>query len=209
MLKDNIRLNVEGEINTSVEEVKNYVSRAIKEGMKDNQIIENAVNLTINVFSSKSKLLLSSVSYALFNNTIASERYKDPKSKEYLYSKEIISEINNKFVFKVPDNLSYQKSIMDVNKLLKSVAIIIVGGLIALVLDAPILVGVSAILGVLMYFVSIKFDKKRVNLNEAIDQYLDMVRNSLLNWFDGVQEYYDTRIEEIEKEMDDSQLPIT
>lgn len=202
MLQSDDKAKVEKEIQDLVEKIKKSARKAISEGISDEQLIEKVVNVTVKKFTPKSKTLLSSVCNILVDETLSDERYLDPKKKAFLYEKDIVSEINSSFVFDMPSNVDYTKNKLDIEKLLISGAIVVSGGLISIPVKSAVPVAISIVVGAIMYYILMKYDKKRKHLYEAICEYLDTVGVTLLNWLDNVQEYYYERISEIEKEMD-------
>lgn len=202
MLQSSDRKKVQDEVQELVEKIKKNARKAIKEGISDDLLIEKVINVTVKKFTPKSKMLLSSVCNILLEETLSSEKYNNPKNKAFLYEKDILSELNSSFVFDVPDKIDYQASKVDFDKLLISGAIVLIGGVVSVPANSVIPVSIAVILAAIMYFVLKKQRKNNKKIYEVICDYLDGVSAAILQWIDNIEQYYDKRINEIEKEME-------
>lgn len=201
MLQSNDRKKVEEEVQTLVSDIKKMVQKGIKEGLKEEQLIERVTSVTVKKFTPKSKMLLSSVYNMLIDETLSREIYKDPRKKAFLYEKDILSELNSSFVFNVPDRIDYQASKADFDKLRNCGAIVLAGGVVSISVKSIIPVSIATVVAAIMYFVLTKRGNENQKIYGLICDYLDGVSAAILQWIDNVERYYDKRISEIEKEM--------
>ena len=87
--------------------------------------------------------------------------------------------------------------------MIKAGIITIIGGVISISLKkaSPIIVAV-VIAGIMTVINKNKENNKKEDLTALVKEYLESVKQSLLSWVDSIAEYYDERVNELKKELE-------
>lgn len=202
MLDNNDRQKIEQYIDKIINEINSDVNKIIKLGMSDRQIIDKVVDLTVNRLTPESKMILSSTYNMLAENTLSSAKYYDIEKKATFYEMDILKELNRKFNFEVKKNINYQESSKEINKWIKSGAVVILGGLISVSLESAIPIGIPVIIaGIMVIVLKNTSTSGHKGVDSAISEYLMNVKESILLWITSIEEYYDASIDKLEREM--------
>ena len=202
MLDNNDRQKIEQYIDKIINEINSDVNKNIKLGMSDRQIIDKVVDLTVNRLTPESKMILSSTYNMLAENTLSSAKYYDIEKKATFYEMDILKELNRKFNFEVKKNINYQESSKEINKWIKSGAVVILGGLISVSLESAIPIGIPVIIaGIMVIVLKNTSTSGHKGVDSAISEYLMNVKESILLWITSIEEYYDASIDKLEREM--------
>lgn len=202
MLDNNDRQKIEQYIDKIINEINSDVNKNIKLGMSDRQIIDKVVDLTVNRLTPESKMILSSTYNMLAENTLSSAKYYDIEKKATFYEMDILKELNRKFNFEVKKNINYQESSKEINKWIKSGAVVILGGLICVSLESAIPIGIPVIIaGIMVIVLKNTSTSGHKGVDSAISEYLMNVKESILLWITSIEEYYDASIDKLEREM--------
>lgn len=201
MLERSNKEKLENYIDKIIEDIKSITKHNIHNGMTDEKIINSVINITVNKFTPASKSILSSVYNMLGEQTLAKEKYSISKNEAAFYEMNISKELNNKFNFNVPSKIDYKESKKTINKWIKAGVIVVAGGVISIKLKSFVPIGIATIIAGIMVIL-IK-DKKisNSNIEMVIDEYLNNVKKSMMDWIISIEKYYDEKIEELEQKL--------
>ena len=179
------------------------VKKNIESDMSNKDVIDSAVNLTVNKMAPESKMLLSSVYNMLMEKTLAKPLYQNAQNKAAFYSRDILKDLNAKFLFEVPAHIDYEESKSLINKWIAAGAIGVGGGIVSITIKNAIPIAISVIIaGVMLYLLRNKpTSKNRQDINALIREYLENVKATLMLWVDEISAYYDEEVNQLEKGM--------
>ena len=179
------------------------VKKNIESDMSNKDVIDSAVNLTVNKMEPESKMLLSSVYNMLMEKTLAKPLYQNAQNKAAFYSRDILKDLNAKFLFEVPAHIDYEESKSLINKWIAAGAIGVGGGIVSITIKNAIPIAISVIIaGVMLYLLRNKpTSKNRQDINALIRKYLENVKATLMLWVDEISAYYDEEVNKLEKGM--------
>ena len=146
MLENNDKQKLEQYIDKIIKGIQTDANNNSKAGMSDKQVIEKVINVTVNKFTPESKMILSSTYNMLMEHTLSTAKYTDAEKKAAFYEMDILKELNGKFNFEVLKDISYRESRKEINKWVKSGAVVVVGGLISISLKSWIPVGIAVVI---------------------------------------------------------------
>lgn len=204
MLENSDKEKLEQYIDKIIKGIQTEANKNIKDGMSDKQVIDKIINITVNKFTPESKMILSSTYNMLMENTLSSSKYADSEKKSAFYEMDILKELNEKFNFEVPKDIDYQEIRKEINKLVKSGAVVIAGGLVGISLKSWIPVGIATVIAGIMVLLlkdEPKYGSKEIDA--VISGYLMNIKQSILLWIDSIEKYYDARVAQLESEMID------
>ncbi|MCY6356066.1 hypothetical protein [Clostridium sp. ZS2-4] len=199
MLENNDKQKLEQYIDKVIKGIQTDANNS-KADMSDKQLIDKVINVTVNKFTPESKMILSSTYNMLMEHTLSSTKYADAEKKATFYEMDILKALNGKFSFEVPKDIDYRESRKEINKWVKSGAVVIVGGVISISLESWIPVGIAVVIAGIMALL-LKDGSK--GIDAVINEYLMNVKQSVLLWIDSIEKYYDDRVAQLEREMID------
>ncbi|WP_411680077.1 hypothetical protein [Clostridium thailandense] len=204
MLENNDKQKLEQYIDKIIKGIQTDANKNIKAGMSDKQLIDKVINVTVNKFTPESKMILSSTYNMLMEHTLSSVKYADAEKKAAFYEMDILKELNGKFNFEVPKDMEYGESREEINKWVKSGAVVIVGGLISISLESWIPVGIAVVIvGIMALLLKDEPKSSSKGIDAVISEYLMNVKQSVLLWVNSIEKYYDARVAQLEREMID------
>lgn len=204
MLENNDKQKLEQYIDKIIKGIQTDANKNIKSGMSDKQLIDKVINVTVNKFTPESKMILSSTYNMLMEHTLSSVKYSDTEKKAAFYEMDILKELNGKFIFEIPKDINYKESRKEINKWVKSGAVVIVGGLISISLESWIPIGIAiVIVGIMALVLKDEHKSDSKGIDAVISEYLMNVKQSVLLWINSIEKYYDARVAQLEREMID------
>lgn len=207
MLKSDDKIKIEKYIKKIINELANDAKESIASGMTDKEVIDRITKVTVNKVTPESKMIMSSVYKMLSRETLSEELFQNTEKKAAFYQINILNDLNNRFVFDVPDKIDYSESKNELDKWIKggSVAVVVIGGAVSIKFKSFVPFGISlavaiaAIMGLIIY--NKNHSNNKTNINSLISEYLRSVQTSLMAWVESIESYYDERIEELKKGM--------
>ena len=207
MLKSDDKVKIEKYIKKIMNDLANDAKESIASGMTDKEVIDRITKVTVNKVTPESKMVMSSVYKMLSRETLSEEIFQNTENKAAFYQMNILNELNNRFVFEVPDKIDYSESKNELDKWIKggSVAVVVAGGVVSIKFKSFVPFGISlaialaAIMGLIVYNKSQCSNK--TNIDSLISEYLSSVQTSLMAWIESIESYYDERIEVLKKGM--------
>ena len=203
MLENNDREKIQEYVEKILKSIYSSVKKNIESGMSNQDVIDSAVNITVNKLTPESKMILSSVYNMLMEKTLAKPLYQNAQNKAAFYSRDILKDLNTKFSFEVPAHIDYEESKSLINKWTAAGAICVGGGVVSITMKNAIPIVIAVIIaGVMLYLLR---DKPATGNNQDISvlikEYLKNVKATLMSWVDEISAYYDGEVKELEKGM--------
>ena len=203
MLSKEEKNKIEEHIAKLTNDILSDAINSVNSGVSKKKIIDDCIMYTVSKFTPESKMLLSSVYNMLMERTLKEEFFTNSHNKASFYEMNIFKELNEKFNFKIPSKIEYEESERKINEWIKAGIITIIGGVISISLKkaSPIIVTV-VIAGIMTVINKNKENNKKEDLTALVKEYLESVKQSLLSWVDSIAEYYDERVNELKKELE-------
>lgn len=170
-----------------------------KNKVPEKQIVDRVSAMTVNKLTPESKMIMSSVYDMMMKRTLVEDFFQETGRKAAFYERDILGKLNKKYVFDVPKQINYVESSEEVSKLIKVGAIGVVGGAISFAVHSVVPIGLAVIVAALMSF--ILKGKQKNPKRDVIEEYLQGVRLTLLQWVDAVEKFYDEQVDELKREL--------
>ena len=203
MLSKEEKNKIEEHIAKLTSDILSDARNSVNSGVSKKKIIDDCIMYTVSKFTPESKMLLSSVYNMLMERTLKEEFFTNSHNKASFYEMNIFKELNEKFNFEIPSKIEYEESERKINEWIKAGIITIIGGVISISLKkaSPIIAAV-VIAGIMTVINKNKENNKKEDLTALVKEYLESVKQSLLSWVDSIAEYYDERVNELKKELE-------
>ncbi len=179
-----------------------------------NEAVARATRLVSSEVSTRSKTILSDMLDDLTNALMETEFFTDISKQNAFYRVNLQEEILSKYQFTPSASVNYKEASRTVQALkvggitlaagaVVEVGVVLIAGLsLSSLVPIPVSVLVVASIGAaLADYYAIEPAKNKKNLALAFDGYLTQAKQQFLNWFDEVEKYFNTRVEEIKQTM--------
>ena len=203
MLENNDRGKIEEYVVKILESIYSSAKKNIESGMSNRNVIDTAVNLTVNRLTPESKMIMSSVYNMLIEKTLAKSLYQNAQNKATFYERNIMKDLNEKFSFEIPAHIDYKENKSLINKWTAAGAVGVGGGIVSITMKKAIPVVISVIIAGVMWYLLRKKNtsENRQDINDLIEEYLKNVKATLMLWVDEISAYYDEEVNKLEKGM--------
>lgn len=202
MLQSDEKRKIEQYVNKISASIFSEAKKSIQSGMPDKQVIERVITITVNKFTPESKMIMSSTYNMMMEHTLAEPIFQEPQNKAAFYEMNILKELNSQFNFDVPNHIDYEKSEEEINEWIKIGAIVVAGGIISIPTKSLIPIGIASIVAGLMFLLlKNSKDSAKQDTNHLIEEYLNDVTKTMMNWVNTIEEYYDERIAILKREL--------
>ena len=203
MLSKEEKKKIEEHIAKLTNDILSDTINSVNSGVSKKKIIDDCIMYTVSKFTPESKMLLSSVYNMLMERTLKEEFFTNSHNKASFYEMNIFKELNEKFNFEIPLKIEYEEKGNKINIWFVDVVITVIGGVISISLKkaSPIIAAV-VIAGIMTVINKNKENNKKEDLTALVKEYLESVKQSLLSWVDSIAEYYDERVNELKKELE-------
>ena len=202
MLRNDEKVKIEQYINKISEGIYKEAKKCIQSGMSDQQVIDKVINITVKKFTPESKMVMSSIYNTMMEHTLAKPLFQNVQNKAAFYERDILKELNSKFLFDVPKHINYEESKTEINKWIAAGAVVVVGGIISIPTESLIPIGIAVIVvGVMLFMLKDGIKKNKQDISKLVQEYLQDVTKTMMEWLNAVQVYYDERVEALEKEL--------
>jgi len=176
--------------------------RSIKSGMAPKEVVDKTANAAVKKLTPESKMILSSAYNMLMEQTLSDPLYSNSRNKAAFYEANLLKKLQEKFVFDVPKDITCEEGRKELGKWAAAGAVVVTGGVVSIVLESCIPVGIAAVIAGLMVFVVGKYlNVGSSNVTQIIEEYLVNVKQSLLLWIGEVERYYDSQVSELERKL--------
>lgn len=201
MLLSEDKTKLEAYVDKLIDGLKKDVIKAKSNGVSGEQLIEKVTNMTVSKLTPESKMIMSSAYNMMMKHTLAEDYFADSAHKAAFYGADILKELTQKFDFDVPNEINYKKGNIEINKVMTSGAVIVVGGIVSFTLKGWIPIGIATVIAGIMAFVlnnNISASPVK-DVDGVINEYYASVKKSLLVWVDSIDVYYDKAVAEIKE----------
>ncbi len=177
-----------------------------------NEAVARATRLVSSEVSTRSKTILSDMLDDLTNALMETEFFSDISKQNAFYRVNLQEEILSKYQFTPSASVNYKEASRTVQALkvggitlaggaVVEVGVVLIAGLsLSSLVPIPVSVLVVASIGAaLADYYAIEPARNKKNLALAFDGYLTQAKQQFLNWFDEVEKYFNTRVEEIKQ----------
>lgn len=187
-------------------EILDRFHRNINVGMPKKHVMDDIIKTIINKFTLESKIIITKVYNLMADRTLAEPMFQNANNGAAFYKMDVEEELNEKFNFEIPSKIEYEESERKINEWKEAgiITITIIGGVIisiSLKKASPIIAAV-VIAGIMTVINKNKENNKKEDLTALVKEYLESVKQSLLSWVDSIAEYYDERVNELKKELE-------
>ena len=184
-------------------EILDRFHRNINVRMPKKHVMDDIIKTTVNKFTLESKIIITKVYNLMADRTLAEPMFQNANNGAAFYKMDVEEELNEKFNFEIPSKIEYEESERKINEWIKAGIITIIGGVISISLKkaSPIIAAV-VIAGIMTVINKNKENNKKEDLTALVKEYLENVKQSLLSWVDSIAEYYDARVNELKKELE-------
>ena len=184
-------------------EILDRFHRNINVRMPKKHVMDDIIKTTVNKFTLESKIIITKVYNLMADRTLAEPMFQNANNGAAFYKMDVEEELNEKFNFEIPSKIEYEESERKINEWIKAGIITIIGGVISISLKkaSPIIAAV-VIAGIMTVINKNKENNKKEDLTALVKEYLENVKQSLLSWVDSIAEYYDERVNELKKELE-------
>lgn len=203
MLSKEEKNKIEEHIAKLTNDILSDTINSVNSGVSKKKIIDDCIMYTVSKFTPESKMLLSSVYNMLMERTLKEEFFTNSHNKASFYEMNIFKELNEKFNFEITSKIEYEEKGNKINIWFVDVVITVIGGVISISLKkaSPIIAAV-VIAGIMTVINKNKENNKKEDLTALVKEYLESVKQSILSWVDSIAEYYDERVNELKKELE-------
>ncbi len=201
MLETNEKKKIETYIDKVIEKIFLDIKESERNGITGKMLIDKSVTATVNKLTPESKMILSSTYNMLMEATLKQQRFQNADNQSMFYELNILKDLNSKFSFDIPKNISYEEAVITVTKLEACGAVVVTGAVVSAVAKNLIPVGIAAVIAAIMAFVlkdkySVPLPGKNNDSDtmKLIEEYLSDVKKSLLSWVTEIEKYYDEKL---------------
>lgn len=190
--------------------LRERVSSIVMESSTADEAINRGVTLVSSELTARSKSILSDMLFDLSDKLMETDFFADIAKQNKFTEINLRQEILSKYRFESSTTVNYKEASREVQALKVGGATLAVGGAaeIGTVLIAglslsdlvPIPIGVLLVASIgaaLADYYAIEPKKSKNALRQALDNYLVAAQQQFLNWFDEIEKYFNTRVEEI------------
>lgn len=197
--------------NSDKEKIRKYIDgisakilieaqKCVDNKMSNKQVIERTIQITVYKFTPESKMIMSSAYNMMMKHTLEKPEFQTASNKAAFYQLNILNELNNKYVFDVPDHIDYQENKKEIAKWIAAGAIVVLaGGGISIQMEMMIPIAMSVIIAGVMIGYKMAEISKTQDVMPLIREYLGSVSETMMRWLDGIERYYDERVENLKR----------
>ena len=202
--------SIKNRIDQMFDELKTKTSSIISNTSTSKEASEKVTRLVSSELTTRSKLVLSDMLFSLTDALMETEDFQDIAKQNKFMDINLRQEILNKYRFNVDSTLDYKEASREIKALLAGGLVLAVGGAaeigyvlvseleFSILVPVPICVLIVASIGAaLADYYAIEPKRTRKAMKAAVDSYLDQSREEYLKWLDEVENYFNSRVEEI------------
>lgn len=201
---------IKPKVDEMFDNLRERVSSIVMESSTADEAINRGVTLVSSELAARSKSILSDMLFDLSDKLMETDFFADIAKQNKFTEINLRQEILSKYRFESSTTVNYKEASREVQALKVGGATLAVGGAaeIGAVLIAglslsdlvPIPIGVLLVASIgatLADYYAIEPKKSKNALRQTMDNYLVAAQQQFLNWFDEVEKYFNTRVEEI------------
>ena len=193
-------------------ELKSKATTIVSESSSSKEATEKVTRLVSSELAARSKSILSDMLFDLTDKLMETEYFSDISKQNRFTEVNLRQEILNKYQFASGSSLDFDEAAQTIQALMAGGATLVVGGAaevgyvlisgleLSVLVPIPISVLIVASIGVALadYYANWPRRSKKA-LKNALDTYLDETNKQYIEWFDEVEKYFNSRVEEIKK----------
>ncbi len=193
-------------------ELKSKATTIVSESSSSKEATEKVTRLVSSELAARSKSILSDMLFDLTDKLMETEYFSDISKQNRFTEVNLRQEILNKYQFASGSSLDFDEAARTIQALMAGGATLVVGGAaevgyvlisgleLSVLVPIPISVLIVASIGVALadYYANWPRRSKKA-LKNALDTYLDETNKQYIEWFDEVEKYFNSRVEEIKK----------
>ena len=201
---------IKPKVDAMFDNLRKRVSSIVMESSTAHEAINRGVMLVSSELATRSKSILSDMLFDLSDNLMETDFFADIARQNKFTEINLRQEILSKYRFEPSTTVNYKEASREVQALKVGGATLAIGGVaeVGVVLVAglslsdliPIPIGallVTSIGAALADYYAVEPKRSKNTLKQALDNYLVAAKQQFLNWFDEVEKYFNTRVEEI------------
>ena len=201
---------IKPKVDVMFNDLRKKVSAIVIESSTSNEAINNVTKLVSSELAVRSKSILSDMLFDLSDNLMETDFFADITRQNKFIEINLRQEILSKYRFVPSTTVNYKEASREIQALKVGGATLAVGGAVEVgavliaglslsdLVPIPISALVVASIGAaLADYYAIEPKRSKNALKQALDNYLVAAKQQFLNWFDEVEKYFNTRVEEI------------
>lgn len=202
--------SIEPKVQVMFGELNKKVETIVSESSTSKEAIEKVTKLISSELATRSKSILSDMLFELTDKLMETEYFSDISKQNKFTEINLRQEILSKYQFTLSATVDFNEASREIEALAVGGATLVVGGVaeigivlakgltLAYLVPTPISVLIAASIGAALadyYAVSTKRSKKA--MASALENYLLKTQQQFIRWFDEVENYFNSRVDEI------------
>ncbi len=202
--------SIEPKVQVMFGELNKKVETIVSESSTSKEAIEKVTKLISSELATRSKSILSDMLFELTDKLMETEYFSDISKQNKFTEINLRQEILSKYQFTLSATVDFNEASREIEALAVGGATLVVGGVaeigivlakgltLAYLVPIPISVLIAASIGAALadyYAVSTKRSKKA--MASALENYLLKTQQQFIRWFDEVENYFNSRVDEI------------
>lgn len=202
--------SIEPKVQVMFGELNKKVETIVSESSTSKEAIEKVTKLISSELATRSKSILSDMLFELTDKLMETEYFSDISKQNKFTVINLRQEILSKYQFTLSATVDFNEASREIEALAVGGATLVVGGVaeigivlakgltLAYLVPIPISVLIAASIGAALadyYAVSTKRSKKA--MASALENYLLKTQQQFIRWFDEVENYFNSRVDEI------------
>lgn len=195
-------------INSKIEKMFNDLKVEAQELINEMTSTDETINRISQRVSSeitkRSKNILSDMLFELNDSLVKEGFFADIAQENKFLELNLRQEILSKYQFEVSTAVDFQEVSSVVQAIKVSGGTLVIGALLKVVLSSLITIPVGLLIAVafgtaIVNYFALEPNKNKKSFSQTIDKYLLEMQQQLLDWFDEIDNYFNTRATEIKE----------
>lgn len=138
----------------------------------------------------------------LSKHTLEKPLFQNPMNQMAFYELDIPKQLRQKFDYAVPQHIDYQEAQKQVYAYIGAGAVAAAGGVVSICMENWMPVTVAVLLaGIMAAVLYTNSQKRKQNVERLIQEYLDAIEESMMDWVGSIEEYYDKQTAILERKV--------
>lgn len=204
--------SIKPKVNVMFEDLGKKVETIVRESSTSSEAINKITKLVSSELATRSKSILSDMLFELTDTLMETDFFSDVSKQNRFTEVNLRQEILSKYQFSPSATVDYKEASREIEAIVAGGTVLLVGGAVevgvvlikGLTLShlVPIPIGlliVASIGAALADYMAVSPTRSKKAMTKALDDYLAQTKVQFIEWFDEVENYFDTRVEEIKK----------
>ena len=205
---------IKPKVDTLFDDLRNKVMVIVSESASSNEAVNKVSKLVSSELTTRSKSILSDMLFELSDALMDTEFFSDISKQNKFFEIDLRQEILNKYQFSSSTAVNFKEAAREVQALKVGATTLVVGGAIEIgivliaglslsnLVPIPISALIIASIGATVAdYYAIEPTRSKKALAQALDNYLVQAKSQFSSWFDEVENFFNTRVEEIKLTM--------